>query len=97
MGILIMGKRQTWSRYLVVVLITVGIFLFSLGKTVASDRENSTYGIALLCLSLAMDGVTGPVQERIIHAYKPSQYHMMYFCNWWSCVLLGAGFFLCNE
>jgi len=90
MGIFVLGKRQTWSKYVVVGLITLGIYIFTSAKSSSGgEKESSTFGLMLLVISLAMDGLTGPFQERLIHIYKPSHYHMMYFINWWASIILG--------
>lgn len=56
-----------------------------------SEVENSYYGLGLLALSLCLDGITGPFQERLIIKYHPNQYHMMCLSNMWASIILGVG------
>lgn len=64
MGVLVFGKKQGWIKYLCVFLVTVGITIFMSDEIQNSKAgaETSAFGVLLLCMSLAMDGVTGPFQ-----------------------------------
>lgn len=46
------------------------------------------YGMALLFLSLVLDGVTGACQDRMREAYHPATHQMMFHMNLWATVLL---------
>lgn len=48
-------------------------------------------GYALLLGSLALDGITGPFQEKLVHTHKPTSYHMMMYSNIWGAFFLGIG------
>ena len=57
-------------QYLSVAFVTFGVFLFNYGKPSssgksASVRENSTYGLILIFLSLVFDAITGGLQDKV--------------------------------
>ena len=100
MGVLVRGKRYSMREYLCVFAITAGIALFQMGKLVpkSQERENSSYGLALLFASLALDGITGPKQEMLCQTYKPSVHQQMMLTNVWAfiytllgCIVTGQG------
>ncbi|KDO33406.1 hypothetical protein SPRG_02213 [Saprolegnia parasitica CBS 223.65] len=99
MGVLIGRKKYALKEYLSVGLITLGIVVFQLGKgSSKSGQENSYYGLGLLFVSLALDGVTGPNQEALSTTYKPSVHQQMLNTNVWAviytaigCVVTGQG------
>ncbi|KAG2806371.1 hypothetical protein PC129_g16733 [Phytophthora cactorum] len=102
-------KHYTLRDYICVVVITTGIAVFQLGKGSAkhAERENSTYGLLLLFLSLTLDGISGPKQEEIAHQLRPSVHQQMLNTNIWAVVYTGIGalvtgqalegFFFCME
>eukprot|EP00904_Undaria_pinnatifida_P003278 jgi/Undpi1/12951/HiC_scaffold_7.g02617.m1 len=89
-GVLFAKKHYTIQEYLCVALITLGIVLFNLSGEHKQDKENSTYGLCLLTLSLVLDGVTGSAQERLKAACKPTVHEMMFFMNAWALFLLSV-------
>ncbi|CAH0475984.1 unnamed protein product [Peronospora belbahrii] len=109
MGVLIRRKKYTVRDYICVVVITSGIAIFQLGKgsTKHIERENSTYGLLLLFLSLTLDGISGPKQEEIAHQLRPSVHQQMLNTNLWAVIYTGLGalvtgqafegFFFCIE
>jgi UDP-galactose transporter B1 len=110
MGVFVFGKQPGWAKYLCVLLVTLGITIFMSDEIHNSKggAETSAFGILLLGLSLAMDGVTGPfqvtnmysvtyinnVQDQLVHKYKPSSPSMMLYTNLWASIYLGAGTYL---
>jgi len=90
MGVFVLGKQQTLLKYVSVFMISVGIAIFSYKVGAKSDSETSLIGLLLLTPSLAMDGVTGPFQEKLLRKYNPSSYHMMIYINLWASIILGA-------
>ncbi|KAF1779354.1 UAA transporter [Phytophthora cactorum] len=90
MGVLIRRKKYTLRDYICVVVITTGI--------AHAERENSTYGLLLLFLSLTLDGISGPKQEEIAHQLRPSVHQQMLNTNIWAVVYTALeGFFFCME
>ena len=53
------------------------------------------FGECLLIVSLAMDGLTGAIQDKMNLGHKTNPHFMMYNMNLWSCLWLLLGkFFL---
>lgn len=96
MGILIRGRRYKPREFLCVALITVGVALFS-WKSKKSTIPNSPIGFVLLFASLFMDGVTGPLQERLVARHNPSTHQLMFWQNLCSAVWLAIGSFVTGE
>lgn len=95
MGIVIRKRRYTHREFFCVFMITVGVALFS-WKSKTSNVAPSFLGFALLFASLFMDGVTGPLQERLIARFSPSTHQLMFWQNicsvaWLSVALIVTG------
>mmetsp|Transcript_27601 Transcript_27601/g.36206 ORF Transcript_27601/g.36206 Transcript_27601/m.36206 type:complete len:372 (+) Transcript_27601:95-1210(+) len=91
-GVLFAGKQYSLREYLCVLLITAGIAMFQLsGKTKSGGKENSYFGLFLLFVSLACDGLTGSNQTKLKQQCKPSVHEMMFFVNMWAVVILVVG------
>lgn len=88
MGLLVFSKRYHWSKYFTVAIITGGIAVFMIEQeTVPSSKggeDNGLFGIGMLLLSLALDGVTGPVQDSLVATYRPTANHLMFYSNLWA-------------
>jgi solute carrier family 35 (UDP-galactose transporter), member B1 len=97
-GVLIRGKKYKFFEYACVFLVTAGITAFQLsGKAKKGDKEDSPYGILLLGLSLAMDGVTGAVQDQLKTKCKPTVHEFMFFTNAAGVVICAALVVLMNQ
>lgn len=96
MGIVIRKRRYKPREFMCVALITMGVAMFS-WKSKKSAVGNSPLGFLLLFASLFMDGVTGPLQERLIARHNPSTHQLMFWQNICSVVWLGAGSVLSGE
>ena len=69
-GLVLGGRKFSRFQYLSVAFVTFGVFLFNYGKPSssgksASVRENSTYGLILIFLSLVFDAITGGLQDKV--------------------------------
>lgn len=51
------------------------------------------FGEILLLISLAMDGLTGAIQDKMNSNHKTDPHRMMYSMNLWSCLYLFLGTF----
>lgn len=95
-GVLIC-KRYTIQRYFFVLMIVIGVIIFKLfeSKDPKKSKKESMevtqweqyFGIGLLVLSLAMDGVLGAIQDRIRGVYAPTFRQMMLSMSAWVCVV----------
>ena len=95
MGIVIRKRRYSVREFFCVGLVTVGVALFSF-KSKKSAVPASPLGFALLFASLFMDGVTGPLQERLVARHSPSTHQLMFWQNicsamWLTLLLLITG------
>mmetsp|Transcript_9464 Transcript_9464/g.18349 ORF Transcript_9464/g.18349 Transcript_9464/m.18349 type:complete len:329 (+) Transcript_9464:68-1054(+) len=69
-GILIAGKAKDYSLidYVQVAVVTLGVVVFNFGAPVKPGKgagADSTYGLALIAGSLALDGATGGLQDKV--------------------------------
>jgi len=74
-GILIGGKFSEYglSDYLQVIVVTVGVVVFNFGAPVKHGKggqADSAYGLSLIAFSLALDGATGGIQDRVKKSVK---------------------------
>lgn len=72
------GKRYPWYKYLVVLLVTAGVAVFTLyhpgtskKATKGAPEGNSMLGLALLGVNLLFDGLTNSTQDHIYKAFRP--------------------------
>jgi UDP-galactose transporter B1 len=83
-GFLIRGKRYSGRETLAVLLITAGISVFQHRSSKPGEDEDvdvvggegNNYGLALLFLSLLLDGVTGACQDRMRESFSPSTHQV---------------------
>jgi drug/metabolite transporter (DMT)-like permease len=98
LGVLYGKKRYPLQKYLFILMIVMGVALFVWkdGKT-KSNEDGGWFGYFLLFFSLAMDGMTGGIQDRMRLESKPSFSQMMYNINFWSSVILAGALFVTSE
>ena len=82
-GTLFGTRKYSIRKYISVFIITAGIVLFQMMGTAkkVSQQSNSTFGLALLFLSLCMDGICGMQQDVVIPRYKPSSLRLQVMLN----------------
>lgn len=100
MGVLYLRKKYPFKKYIFVLLITVGVAMFSLANPKTKENATTTLeGILLLCLSLFFDAITGPLQESIRESssFSPSPAHMMLFTNIWACLFSFGGLLVTRK
>lgn len=96
MGIVIRKRRYSPREFFCVFLVTAGVALFS-WKSKKSAVPTSPLGFALLFASLFMDGVTGPLQERLVARFSPSTHQLMFWQNITAVVWLSVALVLTGE
>jgi len=75
-------------------MVAVGIALFMAprhhhkGESTETTSTAKYLGVLFLLGSLALDGLTGPFQDDLIHTYKPSSPHLMFYSNLWASVVM---------
>jgi UDP-galactose transporter B1 len=103
LSVLIAKKSYSFSKYVVVVFISLGISVFMLSRF-SSDKkntdydDNNVYGLMLLLISLFSDGFTNSLQT-IMNSYKvpPSGNEMMLFMNIFAAIFAGLGFLIPGQ
>ncbi|CAL8113714.1 unnamed protein product [Orchesella dallaii] len=87
LGVLLANRRYALRKYLFVLLIVIGIGLFMYKPKLSSTSNPNVFstGELLLVMSLAMDGLTGAIQERMrVNNQKPNSAVMMKMMNLFS-------------
>ncbi|PXF47093.1 Solute carrier family 35 member B1 [Gracilariopsis chorda] len=98
MGIVIRRHKYSLREYLCVAFISIGVAMFSWNSNKAAHAApTSPLGFMLLFASLFMDGVTGPLQERLVARHKPSTHQLMFWQNISSVAWLLIGLLVTGE
>ncbi|KAN0024363.1 hypothetical protein ACTFIV_008769 [Dictyostelium citrinum] len=102
MGLLLFKKKYPFLKYIVVIVISLGISLFMLPKTsskknIQLEGHDHLFGNFILFVSLMMDGVMGPFQDNLVRQYKPSATSMMLNTNIWNLGLFSIMAFARGE
>lgn len=94
LGVLLAGKRYRSIKYAAILMIVTGIVLFMKKDHVAKESNNDKpligFGEILLLLSLAADGLTGAVQDKMNSQHRTDPHQMMYNMNFWSTLYLAV-------
>jgi adenosine 3'-phospho 5'-phosphosulfate transporter B2 len=91
-GIAISGKRYSAVDWMVAAAVTGGVTEFLMTGPITAGHDtgesgNSLYGLALLLVFLASDGLTSTVQEKLFKEYKTTKYNQMFYVNIASAVV----------
>lgn len=106
-GVLIAGKKYPLVKYLAILMVVVGIALFMQKDDKSKVKRDDPlpnhpyallgFGEILLLVSLAMDGLTGAIQDKMNGSSKPEPHSMMYNMNKWSCLYLFVAVIVTGE
>ncbi|KAK1443166.1 solute carrier family 35 member B like protein [Babesia gibsoni] len=81
-GFVLFKKRYPLYDYVAVFLITTFIFLFNYFKpTNKASAANTPFGLAMCFLSLLMDGITGPIEDKILALKDLHPYLLLFILN----------------
>jgi len=101
LGVVLARKKYPVQKYIFVLLIVVGVVLFMYQpNNIKANNEDSRgigWGEFLLMLSLALDGVTGGVQDKLRKEYDSQTHRMMLWMNMWSILYVVIGLVLTGE
>lgn len=99
LGVLLGRKSYPLLKYMFVLMIVAGVALFMYKDKAASASEDTGLGLGeiMLLVSLACDGITGAIQERMKTEYQTRSGHMMKAMNLWSMLFLGAALSVTGE
>ncbi|KAF9913658.1 UDP-galactose transporter, partial [Lobosporangium transversale] len=86
MNIILYRRKFPTYKYVCVALITIGVSGFMLLAPFDEHKKkgavnSSLYGILLVIINLAIDGVTNSTQDQIFHTFKVTGQQMMCFMN----------------
>ncbi|KAG0243750.1 UDP-galactose transporter [Mortierella sp. GBA43] len=86
MNIILYRRKYPTYKYACVTLITIGVSGFMLLAPVDEHKkkgavESSLFGMLLVIINLAIDGVTNSTQDQIFHTFKTTGQEMMCFMN----------------
>ena len=89
LGVLLARKSYPLRKYVFTLMIILGValFIWKDGKS-SSKEDGNLFGYSLLLLSLAMDGFTGAIQDRIREESQVSFAPLMYNINLWASLML---------
>mmetsp|Transcript_41142 Transcript_41142/g.96738 ORF Transcript_41142/g.96738 Transcript_41142/m.96738 type:complete len:333 (+) Transcript_41142:100-1098(+) len=71
MGLVMTKKKSSITEFITVATVTVGVVVFNFAAPVKPGKaggSDSTYGLALIVVSLILDGLTGGIQDRVKEA-----------------------------
>uniref|UniRef100_A0A0N4ZXF8 UAA transporter n=1 Tax=Parastrongyloides trichosuri TaxID=131310 RepID=A0A0N4ZXF8_PARTI len=90
LGVLFASKHYNIKKYLYVLLIVIGVIIFSYkgNKVGSTGGFNFGYGEFLLLISLTADGTTGALQDRMRRDHYSDKWGMMFFMNMFSSIYL---------
>uniref|UniRef100_A0A0N5C2B6 UAA transporter n=1 Tax=Strongyloides papillosus TaxID=174720 RepID=A0A0N5C2B6_STREA len=90
LGVLFASKNYKFKKYLYVLLIVIGVVIFSYKGSKAGTKGgfNFGYGEFLLLISLTADGTTGALQDRMRRDHYSDKWGMMFFMNLFSSIYL---------
>lgn len=96
--VLVLRVRYPTSKYVVVLVMTLGISLFQGSKMLSSSGPSTEmYGVLLLLASLVLDGVCGPTQERVHREFPCSNLAFMFLNNLHAVGVLGLPLLLTHQ
>lgn len=97
MNILLYRRRFASHKYFVVLMVTIGISVFTLANPSMSSKKskggaasNSATGLLLLLVSLMIDGATNSTQDEIFVKFKTTGVQMMFWMNTFATLLTAA-------
>lgn len=96
--IVILGNRYEWYKYVFVGMVTLGVTLFQFADggskhksskhSSSADEGGEMWGVLLLLGSLALDGMSGPEQEKLDRVHKLTNSQQMLVSNVWAVVYM---------
>lgn len=96
MNVLLYRRRFATHKYIVVLMVTIGISVFTLANPNVSSKKskgaasNSVTGLGLLLVSLMIDGATNSTQDEIFVRFKTTGVQMMFWMNTFATLLTAA-------
>jgi UDP-galactose transporter B1 len=96
-GILFYKKKYSWYKYVSVLQLCLGIYLFTLNSKNKNDSKNSnessveqyfniSFGMFLLMINLFLDGYTNNEQDHVFIEHSATSLEMMKNTNFWQSI-----------
>lgn len=95
-SILLLRKRYSLLKVASVLIMTAGVVAFSAWEKKKGAADDSAWGIALLVVSLVLDGAGGPLQEGM-KKYPLTAFLQNLVSNVWAIVYMGLVVAVNNE
>jgi len=90
-GIAISGKSYKLKDWAIAGVITFGVVMFLMTGSISSSHSthahSSFWGLLLLVVFLACDGLTSSMQEKVFKEHNTSKYNQMFYINLCSAVI----------
>lgn len=100
-GIFLYGRKYPWYKYVSVLMLCGGIFIFSFAKPGKAGKEiammTQIFGICLVGINLFLDGYTNNHQDYIFKQYKVTSLQMMKSVNTWQVLYLVGYLLACHA
>ncbi|ORM39561.1 Solute carrier family 35 member B1 [Babesia sp. Xinjiang] len=94
-GFIIFRKRYPWYDYVAVLIITACIICFNFAKPNSKmDGENTPWGLFMCFFSLFWDGVTGPIEDKMLSLKDLHPYMLLFVLNVFGFPLVTASVFI---
>ena len=91
-SVLFLRKSYSLMKYACVILMTVGITIFQMSgkkKLAAEGFGGEGFGLILLAISLALDGISGPLQE-LLKKRRLTNNQQIIVNNVWATALMAV-------
>ncbi|XP_045157914.2 adenosine 3'-phospho 5'-phosphosulfate transporter 2-like [Mercenaria mercenaria] len=95
-GVLIQGKRYSPLDVTAMLMMVVGLILFTLADNSVSPSFN-TYGVILICLALCADGLIGNFQEKTLKQFSAANSEMVFYSYSLGFVYILVGILLLGD
>ncbi|GFE54339.1 UDP-galactose transporter [Babesia ovis] len=94
-GFIIFKKRYPWYDYVAVLLITGCIISFNIFKPNSKmDGENTVFGLCMCFFSLLCDGITGPIEDKMLSLKDLHPYLLLFILNFFGFPVVTASVFI---
>ncbi|EDO07524.1 UAA transporter family protein [Babesia bovis T2Bo] len=94
-GFVIFGKRYPWYDYVAVLIITACIICFNFfKKNIRMEGENTPFGLFMCLFSLFWDGVTGPIEDKMLSLRDIHPFLLLFILNFFGFPIVAATVFI---
>lgn len=98
LGVLIGRKSYTLIKYIFVIIVIVGVIIFSFKeKYDKKDGEDPLLGLIFISISLLADGFLGAFEDRMRSIKKATALNLMFFMNFYNSIYLIVALIFTNE